>query len=264
MRTTALAFSFLLLAPAAGAETLTMTPEVTACVERNLPAPDSIRAARLTTRDRQGKKTITVVTMYGRRNAEGRARLFMKFLEPEDVRGSALLFLEQDGADEIYLGSPDFDASRRITAEGRSANLFGTDFSFEDFERLEGFDVPGTTTRLPDASVDDREVYMVESRPLKSMYERVVSAIDKKSCLPLRTEFFESGGDPRKVLTTDPRSNKKHGAVWVPHSALMRDMRDLTTTHLMVDSHEQDVLLPEGVFSVEALEAAVREGSSQP
>jgi len=262
MRTTILPLVILLLAPGALAESLAMTPEVTACVERNLPAPDSIRAVRLTARDRQGKKTITVMTMYGRRNEEGRARLFMKFLEPDDVRGSALLFLEQEGTDEIYLGSPDFDATRRITAKGRSANLFGTDFSFEDFERLEGFDVPGATTRLPDASIDDRAVYMVESRPETSMYERVVSAIDKESCLPLRTEFFESGTDPRKVLTTEPRSNKQHGSAWVPHSALMRDMRDLTTTHLMVDSHEQDVLLPDGVFSVEALEAAVREAAN--
>ena len=33
-------------------------------------------------------------------------------------------------------------------------------------------------------------------------------------------------------------------------SALMRDLESLTTTHLMVDSHAQDRLLPDDQFSV--------------
>jgi hypothetical protein len=108
--------------------------------------------------------------------------------------------------------------------------------------------------------VAERDVYMVELRPKESAYERIVFALDQENCLPLRVEFYEPGKTrPRKELTTDPRSNLKHGDVWVAHSALMRDLQNLTTTHLMVDSHEQDELLPDGQFTVEALEQSVRD-----
>ena len=101
---------------------------------------------------------------------------------------------------------------------------------------------------------------MSEVRPKASSYERIVVSLDQESCLPLQVQFFEPGKPrPRKELTTDPRSNLKHGTVWVAHSALMRDLQNLTTTHLMVDSHEQEQLLPGGQFTVEALEQAVHE-----
>jgi hypothetical protein len=112
--------------------------------------------------------------------------------------------------------------------------------------------------RQADETIRDRPVYVIETHPENSGYERIVSYIDQESCLPLLMKFYESGGQLRKELTTNPRANLKHGSVWVPHTALMRDVRDLTTTHLMVDSHEQDVLLPDGIFSVEALQESVR------
>jgi hypothetical protein len=140
--------------------------------------------------------------------------------------------------------------------------MFRTDFSSEDLEHLQQGWRPGSgeLKALPDARVAERDVYMVELRPKESAYERIVFALDQENCLSLRVEFYEPGKTrPRKELTTDPRSNLKHGDVWVAHSALMRDLQNLTTTHLMVDSHEQDELLPDGQFTVEALEQSVRE-----
>jgi hypothetical protein len=234
------------------------TDDVTACVQRNLPQPDSIRAIRFTSRDRVGAKTITVVKMFGHRGDDGRRQLFVRFLEPEDIHGTALLFLEREGGNEVYFASTELDEPRKITGNGLSANLFGTDISYEDFERLEAMHPEERSRRLPDEAIRDRPVYVIETQPENSAYERIVSYIDQESCLPLLMKFYEGGGQLRKELTTNPRANLKHGSVWVPHMALMRDVRDLTTTQLMVDSHEQDVLLPAGIFSVEALQESIR------
>jgi hypothetical protein len=242
----------------AGAADHAVTDDVTACVQRNLPQPDSIRAIRFTSRDRVGAKTITSVKIYGRRSEDGLRQLFVRFLEPEDIRGTALLFLERKGDNEVYFASTELEEPRKITGSGRSANLFGTDISYEDFERLEGMRPGEPSQRKADETVRDRPVYVIETHPENSGYERIVSYIDQESCLPLRMKFYDSGGQQRKELTTNPRANLKHGPVWVPHTALMRDLRDLTTTHLMVDSHEQDDLLPDGIFSVEALQETVR------
>ena len=238
-----------------------------ACFERG-PEPDSVRAVRMTARDRGGEKTIVVLRIYGKRSAEGLGQLFLRFEQPEGVRGTSLLVLEQkDGDSQIYLASPELPTPRRVSGPARADGIFRTDFSSEDLQRLQQGWRPGAAEQkqLPDARVADRAVYVLETRPTDSAYERIVISLDQESCLPLLVRFYEPGkAQPRKELTTDPRSNVKHGERWVAHSALMRDLENLTTTHLMVDSHAQDQLLPDGQFTVEGLERAVREGTKAP
>jgi hypothetical protein len=258
-------FLLLVLAPTAHAET--GSPPAAACFERNTPQPDSVRAIRMTARDRGGEKTIVVLRLYGRRSPEGLGRLFLRFEQPEEVKGTSLLVLEQPSGDsEIYLASPALPTPRRISGPARADGMFRTDFSSEDLQRLQQGWRPGAgdQKQLPDARVGDRAVYVLETRPPESAYERIVFSLDQESCLPLLVRFYERGKEqPRKELTTDPRSNVKHGDQWVAHSALMRDLQNLTTTHLMVDSHAQDELLPDGQFTVEALERAVREDAAR-
>jgi len=237
-----------------------------ACFEKSAPRPDSVRAIRMTARDRSGEKTIVVLRLYGRRGADGLGRLFLRFEQPEEVKGTALLVLERPSGDsEIYLASPELPTARRVSGPARADGMFRTDFSSEDLERLQQGWRPGAgeLKPLPDARVADRAVYVIETRPADSAYERIVFSLDQESCLPLLVRFYERSKEkPRKELTTDPRSNLKHGDQWVAHSALMRDLENLTTTHLMVDSHAQDQLLPDGQFTVEGLERAVREGAT--
>ncbi len=239
-----------------------------ACFEQNAPAPDSVRAVRMTARGRDGEKTVVVLRMYGRRSAEGLGQLFLRFEAPEEVKGTSLLVLEQKAGDsEIYLASPELPSARRVSGPSRADGMFQTDFSSEDLQRLQQGWRPGAGEQkaLPDELVGERPVYVLETRPAESAYERIVFALDQESCLPLRVRFYEPGREkPRKELTTDPRSNLKHGDQWVAHSALMRDLENLTTTHLMVDSHEQEKLLADDQFTVEGLERAVQKGAPAP
>jgi len=233
-----------------------------ACFTRNAPEPDSVRAVRMTARGKGGQKTIVVMRMYGRRGPAGLGQLFLRFEEPEPVRGTSLLVLEQaEGDSAIYMASPEIPKARRISGTKRADGMFQTDFSSEDLQRLQQGWRPGAGEQrvLPDGKVGGRAVYVLETRPSDSAYERIVFELDQESCLPLRVRFYEPGREkPRKELTTDPRSNLQHGDRWVAHSALMRDLENLTTTHLMVDSHEQQQLLPDDQFTVEGLERAVQ------
>jgi hypothetical protein len=264
MKPIALAFALLVLSTPAFAEPI---GSAAACFAQQ-PEPDSVRAVRMTARDRSGQKTIVVLRLYGKRSAAGLGQLFLRFEQPDEVRGTALLVLERpQGESEIYLASPELPTPRRISGPARADGMFRTDFSSEDLQRLQQGWRPGAgdTRQLPDARVADRAVYVLETRPTDSAYERIEFSLDQESCLPLLVRFYAPGkARPRKELTTDPRSNLKHGERWVAHSALMRDLDQLTTTHLMVDSHAQEQLLPDDQFTVEGLERAVREGSKQP
>ena len=252
-----LALALLLDRGAAAAAEAPPPADFTACVERNVPEPDHVRGVRITARDRAGAKRIIVLKLQGRRSAEGRRQLLVRFGQPADVAGVSLLVLEQEGESEVYLASPELPEPRKITANDRSQGIVGTDLSYEDLEWIQGFRTPRSSKRLPDDRVGKREVYVVEATPERSSYARVLAQIDKKSCLPLRLQFFEPGGRLRKEITADPSFLQQHGEVWVAHAVLIRDMRDGTSTHFMVDTHEQDLLLPEGTFDVEGLRRSV-------
>lgn len=229
---------------------------ITACAERSFPEPDSIRAIRITRRDRLGSEQVTVVKMYGRRTEEGYRQLLVRFLQPADVRGSSFLILEREGENEMYIMSPHLGAPKRIMGTQRASTLFGTDYSYEDFEQLQAFRRPGSSRRLEDDEISSRPVYVIEGRSADSAYERIMTFVDKETCVALRIEMYEPGGRLRKELHVNPEFVRRKGPVWVANMVLMHDLRDGTSTQLLVDSTEQDVEFPEGLFSVAGLREA--------
>jgi hypothetical protein len=237
-----------------------------ACFERR-PEPDSVRALRLSAHDQAGKTTTVILRLHGRRNQEGLGQLFLRVERPEDLRGTSLLMLQRpDDESEIHLASPEQPTPRAIQGPERSHGMFGTDFSYEDLQRVQYGWRPGAAeiVELPVEQVGDRRAYVIEVRPRHSIWERIVFSLDQDNCLPLLIRFFEPGSKkPRKDLTTDPSAHVKHGEIWVPHFATMRDRVSNTTTTMMVDSHEQEALLPDGQFTVEGLERAVRGDAKQ-
>ena len=233
-----------------------------ACFERR-PEPYSVRALRLTAHAQAGEKAVLVLRLYGRRNEQGLGQLFFRVESPEALRGTSLLMLQrEDRESDIYLASPQQPAPRPIRGSERTQRMLGTDFSYEDLERVQHGWRPGAAeiVELPVARVSDRPAYVVEVRPRDSIWERIEFALDHESCLPLRIRFFRPGKkSPGKELTSDWHSHVEHGELWVLHSAIMRDRETDTTTHLMLDSHAQEALLPDDQFTVEGLERAVRE-----
>ena len=265
MRLGQLVFAALFVAPlGAQAEEPRAVSDIAACVQRNLPAPDNIRAVRIVARDRLGAKRVTVARIYSRQTDDGLRQLLVRLVEPEEVRGTALLMLQRDGENEIYLSSDEFTEVRQIKGVTRAVALFGSDFSYEDFEYLQGFTRPSESNRLEDTVVGDRPVYVVETRPrdaANSAYRLIVAFVDKETCVALRTEFYEPGSGLRKVLTVDRDQIFKRGSGWMAHIAMLRDIRDYTSTQLFVDSREQ-ATLPAKMFTVEALQRGEGPGAA--
>ncbi len=262
MRSSCLLLALVLLAPLAlSAQEAEVQPvetadEISACALRNVPSPDQVRAIRITTRDRMGSQNVTVARVFTHRGSNGLGQVLVRLVEPEEVRDSSLLILEQrDGENQMYFKASEQERPKRVTGAGKASRLFGTDFTYEDFERLEGVEREADATRLPDSSLSGRSVFVIEARPTadaKSAYERVLTFVDQETCVALRTEMYEPGRGLRKELVINADSVRKHGDVWVPHMALLRDLRDSTTTQILVDSSEQEQLPPE-MFTLQAL-----------
>jgi len=233
--------------------------QILECAAANVPPPGNIRAVRLTARDRIGSKRITRLRIHAHRSEEGQRRVLVQFVEPQEMVGASLLLMQADDETRIYYMSPELDQPKRLTGAERTLELFGTDFSYEDFERLEAVNRPGASERLEDAVVAGRPVYVVHTFPADrdaSDYGAVLTHFDQETCAPLKVEMYDRGGVLRKQLLADPGQVLKRGEAWIPHQALMQDLVDFTETQMLVESVEFGTPTTDEQFSPEGLKAS--------
>jgi outer membrane lipoprotein-sorting protein len=233
------------------------------CVAKNFPAKTSIQTLSLKATDRIGSERTIRAVVHWKRADDGKSRVRALFSEPLDIAGSALLMLQTSGPTDVFLYTPALKKTRRISSQAMKGSIYGTDFSFEDFARLQGVGVEQSLTRLPDASLDGRPVYVIEARApeiSESAYRRGVSWIDRETCVPTKVELYEAGDRLRKVLTAPHQRVEKHGDGWLPHELVMVDERDQTRTVLTVEKLEVGAAVSDRTFSLAQLERAAQKG----
>ncbi len=249
MRLAALALAGIVMAsPAGAAPEFGTLDEISACIRRNTPDVTSLQAVEFSARDRLGDERTTRVKIASRRTPEGYRKVLAQITAPEDVKDTSFLIEEGEGGISMSVYSPGLDVPKSIAGGEASGSLFGTDFSYEDFERLQGMNWEAEAqgfTRQEDGSVDDRPAYVLESRPETSSYERILAYVDKETCIALRTELYETGRRLRKVLIADPEEVRELDGAWFAHDLVMLDLRDQTQTRLVVQSVSTGLELPE-------------------
>jgi len=225
--------------------------EAQACAQRNLPSATLELRATFTKVDRVGGERVSRAKVIGKTLEDGLHRIVLRFDRPTDVRGTAMLMIENaSGSSDFYVFSPDERRVRRVSGKS-PGGLFGTDFSYDDFENWRGFSKSNKVERLTDAVEGDRPVYVLAGTPAAeagSSYERVVSYIDRETCVILRIDSFEPGPKLRKVLRADPASVKKTGVVSMATALELEDVLDGTRTRVAIDTIRFDVDLPDRLF----------------
>jgi hypothetical protein len=121
----------------------------------------------------------------------------------------------------------------------------GTDFSYEDFERIQGILSDARAEQFPDETLAGRPVYVLMSYPNEnSGYVKVATYIDKESCIPLMTQFYASGNVLRKQMTIDPAGIHHQAGIYYPTDLVIKDLKEKTETRLIV--HNVNIGLPLG------------------
>jgi outer membrane lipoprotein-sorting protein len=226
------------------------TPEaVEACVLRNLPDTTSVQAIELRSRDRSGYEQVLLADVYWKRFGDGRSRVMMYFSEPADIRGARFLIIENKPENDMYIYMPGLFKVRRVTSRRISTSILGTDFSYEDFERLQGVLTDHNAEKQSDVLVGTRPAHVLATAPAEdSGYEKIVSYVDKETCVVLRTELYEPGGHLRKLMTVNSGNIEREGGINIPRKLLMQDLRDKTETRLVVQDIKLGVPIADSVF----------------
>jgi len=222
---------------------------VRVCMEKNTPATSSVQSIELRARDRSGYEQVLEANTYWKRGADKHSSILMHFNEPVDIRGARFLIIENIPQNDMYMYMPGLFKVRKITSKRISSSILGTDFSYEDYERLHGVFTNMRAEQYPDEVLDGRPVYVINSYPEgDSGYEKIKTYIDIETCVALRTELFENGHQLRKMLTVKPDDIKKEGDIYVPRTLLMRDLRDKTETRMLIQEIKTDVVLEDDLF----------------
>jgi outer membrane lipoprotein-sorting protein len=222
---------------------------IESCMRGNLPESTSVQSIELRARDRSHYESVLQADVFLKRNGDGNARILLYFREPVDIRGARFLVVQKQADKDMYIYMPSLFKVRRITSRQISNSMMGTDFSYEDFERLQGVLPDLQAEQQEDMLLGGRPVYVLVGHPAgDSGYEKITSYIDKESCIALRTELYEHGDQLRKQLTVDPSDLRKRNGIWFPSELLMKDLRDKTETRLKVTNLKLDVQLPDGLF----------------
>jgi hypothetical protein len=154
----------------------------------------------------------------------------------------------------MYIYMPSLFKVRKITSKNISNSMLGTDFSYEDFERMQSIMIDMESEQQADEILDGRPVYVVISHPGdNSAYERIISYIDIETCVTLKTELLERGGKLRKTLTVNPETIKQKGSIHVPMEVVIKDLRDKTKTTMVIDAVLVDVPLEDDLFDPDQL-----------
>jgi len=231
--------------------------EVRECLKRNIPKKSSAQTVHFIAIDRIGGQREFRGKILGMRVADGSRRAKLCIGQPPEMRGSEMLSMETaEGAPDTFLYTSELRKAKRITGEGVGGSVFGTDFTFEDLQRWQQLNRPESQERMPDAELDGRPMYVLAakpSNPAESSYTKVLSYVDKKTCVVMKSESFETGDRLRRVLIARPEPMLEEGGIFAPSEVVMKDVRDETSTTVAIEDLDVDGDVDERSFEVSNL-----------
>ncbi|MFQ5417035.1 MAG: outer membrane lipoprotein-sorting protein, partial [Myxococcota bacterium] len=207
------------LCPFLDARSALETPdEIAQCMRDNLPHNSSVQSVVLRSTDRTKSVTESRATLHWEKGEDGFSKVLLRFHKPLDLRGAGLLMLEKKGrSPDTFLYLPEIRKVRRVSSRVAASSLFGTDFSYEDFQRLMGMSENADMQREEDTRIEGRAAFVISATfpaESKSTYEKVVTSIDQETCVALAVDSYETGGILRKQLRADVSQISEEGGRW--------------------------------------------------
>jgi hypothetical protein len=220
---------------------------------------DTTMRANLEVFDKDGhgkKKRFT----YKRIGSLGNSKTLVVFTDPDEIRGVALLSINQKGvADRQFIYTPATQRVRSVAAQDRSARFIGSDFTYEDIAEhvLDDF-----TYKLigEDEVIDGHKTYKIEAAPTdptRSQYKFIYYWVAQDVPVILFGEMYDANGQKVRVLHASDL--KRASGIWGPRHTEMSSVQDGTRTVLTIDEVKFNTGLDEKDFTPEGLEAVQSE-----
>lgn len=227
------------------------------CVSRNAPTRSAHQSFALEVYDRSGGMQKLEAELHWKRDADRHSKILIEVSAPPDLRGSSYLLIEGDDHTDMFAYLPELKLVRRVTGRHSAGSVFGSDFSYEDMQRLYNVARQGASKRLQDETLDGRAVWVVETRPASdtsSAYRKTVTRVDQQTCVALETVFYDTESEVRKTLRADASRLERVDGIWVPMRVRIEDRKTSTHTILEVETIAFGGEMSDALFTRSSLE----------
>lgn len=189
---------------------------------------------------------------YDRTGSHGNSKAVLRFTEPAEVKGVALLIVNHpDRSSDQWMWTPAINRERRIALQDRSTRFFGTDFSFEDLEERDTNQFEYKL--LGEEPIDGAMCWKVQSTPKESkisQYSYSYVWVRKDNFAFAEIENYSKEQLIRRAHYSDLRNDQ---GIWTAHEIDMHDIKRNSHTILKIDKLRYNVPMKDDAFTLEAL-----------
>ena len=209
--------------------------------------------------NKRGQKRERRVSWAVKSDAQRNQKGLIRFSAPADVRGTALLSIENaDREDDQWLYLPALRKSRRISAANKSDSFVGSDFAYEDLgaEEIEQHDY----RLLREDTLDGTPVYVVEATPnteqrkKESGYSRRQIFVRKDNAAIARIDFYDRQQEVLKVLLAHDIRQVPSTKTWRAQRVEMANQKTGHTTVIVYGQFVINAGISDDTFTIRELE----------
>jgi len=177
------------------------------------------------------------------------AKTLVKFEAPDDMRQTGfLMVVNEDRSNDQFVWTPSSGRVRRVQLNG--VGVMGTDYTFDDiaWKSVEDADYK----RLADEELDGKAVYVVEvtMKPfVDSQYSTMRAWIEKEHYVPLRGLYRDENGVEIREMRAPASGLREFNGTWVASESTMLNLKEKTSTRIVVDKLDANVALADRHFS---------------
>lgn len=207
----------------------------------------------------RGQKRERRVSWVLKNDAQHNQKALLRFTDPADVRGTALLSIENpDRDDDQWLYLPALRKSRRISAANKSDSFVGSDFAYEDLgsEEIDQHDY----RLLREETLDGAAVYVVEATPnneqrrRESGYSRRVIFVRKDMASIVRIDYYDRAQELLKVFRARDLRQVPSTTTWRAQTIEMKNEKSGHTTVIAYGPFVVNAGVGDETFSIRELE----------
>ncbi len=231
----------------------TTSEEVLRGVEDRYVGKTSKAAIKMILIDSSGAEKERSLTIYRQKIDNANLSNFQHFHSPNDMMNTTFLVNEKDGGQEKFIYLPSFKKIRKIVSKDNNVRYVSSDFSYEDLDNFHAADY--ICEKLKEEKYENKDVHVVECKKKNtdSQYSKIIFKISKEKLIPVATFLYDKKNGAL-IKQIENRKLKKVKNIWTPYEVEMKDVKNSTSTKLLLEKIEYDINLSQDTFTQRNME----------
>lgn len=210
----------------------------------------------LTITEKNGSVRTRKLNMITKSYDDGTIKRMVKFLDPADVRGTAMLIVDnKETQDDMWIYLPALKKTRRIVTTEKGKSFMSSEFSNADMSS--GRNADFKIRHLPESGKND--VWVIENVPVSEDkadeygFSRKITFLDKSSLKTKKIDFYNFDDELFKtieILATQPLEGKEG---YVMTDMLARNYLNGRSSRVKFDQVNTSASIPDNTFIADNL-----------